>query len=65
LGFFVLQKNMPKIRTEDMTQFSIRMPARLREALEQLAAKEHRSLAQQINLILERHLEGNPQLPTR
>ena len=48
---------MPKIVTEEQAQFSIRMPLRLKEALSELATLEHRSLAQQMNLILQQYID--------
>lgn len=56
---------MPKIVTEEMSQFSIRMPARLKEKVSDLAVREHRSLGAQINLILERYLVENETPPQK
>lgn len=51
------KKDMPKIVTEEMSQFSIRMPLQLKKRLSELAAREHRALGPQINLLLERALD--------
>lgn len=48
---------MPKIQNEEMTQFSVRVPKRLKDELFALADLERRSAAQQITLLLEEALQ--------
>lgn len=47
---------MPKIQNEEMAQFSIRVPRKLKDELFKLAAAERRSAAQQITILLEQAL---------
>lgn len=49
---------MPKIQTEEMAQFSIRVPKILKERLFALAETERRSAAAQITILLEEALEA-------
>lgn len=49
---------MPKIQTEEMAQFSIRVPRRLKDELFALAEAERRSAAAQITILLEEALEA-------
>lgn len=48
---------MPKIQNEEMSQFSIRVPKKLKEKLFALAALNRRSAAQQITVLLENSLD--------
>ena len=45
---------MPKRRTEEMTQFSVRMPKALKDEIQALADSDERTLAAMIVLLLKR-----------